>query len=1260
MQVGKYQYQGIPEAVAEISRAAGRAIALVVILLCGGLLLGGAPCAWAQSTTATLGGRVTDPQGRVVAGAQVVVTSNSTGVQIKTQTNNSGEWRVDSLVPGSYRFRVTAQGFAALDHSAIDLQIADQKFIDVALSVGSTSQSVVVQSTTPLIDTTAAVAGTVLTNNELNELPSETNSPTELAVLAPGVFMAPPQGGAAYLWSNVSESGITVNASGSGTNAVNYTVDGATNTIVSSGDIAYIPPMDSVNEVRVTTNSYDASIGRTAAGTINLALKSGSDQFHGDLYERNQNNFLNADYTQYNASHQPTPTIRFNEFGGTVGGPVWIPKLYSGRKHGTFFFFSYDGIRSIAPSEVGFLSLPTEAERNGDFSQVMEAVNGVSYPVIPYDPLTIDPATGDRQPFPGAIIPSGRISPEAKAILALLPLPNATPTIPNTDTNDFLENSPEHNTFNSYSARVDHAWNNNNHSYVEWRYNSFNQHTQDPFGPSNILVGENLVRHNYGLTINHAWVINPNLVATANINATAFKTTDGPSTVGLDPTKYGFSSDLASIQTAQGLPQIEGALGGLTVGDILGPLYENDYEWEAKGSLIQTIGSHVIHYGGEYLLQQEAAGNLLGGSGIFDFSSTPLTGPLLSYWTTPNPNTTPPPGTGSTNAAFLLGLPASGSMANNATAFWGQPYMAFYVQDDWRVTPRLTLNLGLRWDLQFGLTERHNRYFSRFDPTANIAPVTNYAQPNYAQLVGGPATNSGVALLQKYRSDVSAFQALGAIEYAGVNGTSRSITDLRYRYFQPRFGFAYQFHPHTVLRGGYGRFVQANFVANHANQLGYSSTTPFTATNDNYYTSAATLDNPFPNGLVPTTGNSMGTLTNVGSVTGFTTSKVKRQYTDDASLRLQQQFKDYLFEIAGIWERTTGLDVTYQIDNPSLDAWHAAFDPEFDSTGRPVDTLPGNVQVTNPFKGAPYITTSLDTAKTERAYLFARPNPLVDGLTENFYTGTSTHYALQVKLEHRLRNGFGIETNFTWGKQMDATGYFTPSVVSQKLHRVLSGSDRRFQYVLSPTYTLPFGRGRLIGSHVNRLTDEVIGGWEIVGIYNFYSGTPVGLPTNSSFFEGGDPEQGIQKSAKEWFNTSKFMPFPNRSTTVQQLATYPAWTKVKSLPGYGWVPTSSSDASKNGVYNDFNTWVSDNSETYSTVRNPYENNWSIGLRKSFEIHESMRLQLRIDAFNALNHPQAGGPDTNPSDTYFGWLNGSPVPSQVNTPRQIQLEGKLYF
>jgi len=1252
------QNQSMDEIRKAIAGVGGRLWLCVVVLLCGGLLLAGGSAGYAQSSLATLGGQVVDQQERVVPGAEVVVTSMATGVDVKTHTNNAGQWRVDSLVAGSYRFSVTAAGFSTLEHSAVELQIADKKFVDVSLQVGAASEKVVVEAETPLIDTTAAVAGTVINNDTLQELPSATNGPTELVTLAPGFFISPPSGGAVSLWSNDSASGVKANGSGSGTNAVNYVLDGATNTIASSGKMAFIPPMDSLSEVRAMVNSYDASISRTAAGTVNVSMKSGGDKFHGVLYERNQNNFMNANTVQNKNLGKPTPTVRFNEYGGTLGGPVLIPKLYDGRKRGTFFFFSYDGVRNISPSGSGYMTLPSADERKGDFSNSWEIVNGTKYQIKIYDPLTVDKSTGNRQLMggTGTAIPSARISSVAKAVFNALPLPNVTPGAQSSNYQNYAFVQPKNDKFNSYALRVDHAWNNNHHSYVNMRKNSLREQTNNPFAADSPLRGQELDRDNYGFTIDHAWVISPKLLLAVNANMTAYKYPQYSNSANVDAAKYGFSQKFVDSQLVKGLPKLAGPMNttdtfwGTTLGNFVGPLYENDYNWEIHGSLTQTLGNHVLRYGAEYLLQQEAAGNQNGGATTLNFSNK---------WTIPNPNTSAPSGTETMTPGFILGLPEGGSMVNTASAFWSQPFMGFFAQDDWRVTSKLTLNLGARWDVQKAMTERSDRFFGRFDPDYDLTPVTAYAQPKYQALIGGTSPNTGVSLLQKYRSDATTFRARGAIQYAGVDGTSRAVSDLQYKYIQPRIGFAYQVNPTLVLRGGFGRFTQANFVANHGNQLGYSATTPYTATTDNYYTSSATLDNPFPNGLVQVTGNSLRALTSVGSVTSFWTANVKRQYTDDVSLRLQQQFKSYLFEMAGVFQRTMGLTSDRQIDAPSATAWHAAYDAQFDTAGRPVDTLPGDVQVANPFKGAPYITSSLVTSSTVNAYRLLRPNPLVDGMTETFYNGSSMHYGLQTRVDRRFKNGFGLSTNFTWGKQMDETEYYTPATVSQKLHRTLSANDIRFQYVLSPIYVLPFGRGQLIGAHVNRLTDRFISGWEVSGIYTFYSGTPIKLPTNSGFFQGGDPSLA-NKSKTKWFDTSKFKAFPGRSMKVADVAAYPDWTGVKNMPGSSWTPSSASDATQNGVYQDFKTWVSDNSPYHGTVRNPYMNNWNIGLRKNVPIREAIRLQLRFDAFNALNHPQFGSVNTDPNNAYFGYFSGSATPSAVNSPRSIQLEGKLYF
>ncbi len=1217
---------------------------------------------FAQVSTSTLGGKVFDQQHRVVQNAVVTVTSDDTGVHWTAKTNAAGDWSVTALITGGYHFDVAAPGFQTLQYPSFELNMATVKDFDVVLEVGSPTSSITVQAVAPLIDTTAGVSGTILESRDIEQLPTLTNSANEYALLTPGVVYAGisnPQG--VYLWSNNGLSGFTVNGSGSGTNAVNYVVDGGTDTWAgaSSGEMAFIPPLDAVQEVRMTTNAYDASIGRTAAGTLNLTLKAGTKNFHGDLYEINKNNFANANYYGYGAKGVQVPVVRHNEYGGTVGGPVWIPKLYHGRSRGTFFFFSYDGIRDVSPYATGFMNVPTAQERTGDFSQsyTTETVNGVvtQFPVELFDPSTAAANGGVRTPFRDSQIPRSDINPMAKALLALTPLPNAPSNGSSTDANDFLINDPQLDKFYSISVRTDQAWNNNHHSYLEYKYNNFWQFAGNPFGLSNILEGSVLIRLNQGVTVSHAWVISPKLLLNVTGNAEIYRTPTYSPSIGLKSTEYGFSSTLAGEQVIQGIPALNGVFNG-SYDDIGGGTdsYDYNYNWEGNGYLQQIWGNHTFHYGAQYLAQQEATGDHNSGTGSYTFNGK---------WTLQNPAASSTPvGYGSQTADFLLGMPASGNENNDATGYWSQPYIGFYVQDDWRVTPKLTLNLGLRWDDDMALTERHNKYWSRFDPTYNLTDITNYIQPNYAALLGGSSSNAGLQLLQAYGSAPSNFVARGAILYAGVNGTSRSITDPEPNYWQPRFGFAYQFRPTTVLRGGYGRFAQANYVYNHASQTGYSSSTTFDATNDNYVTPAFTLANPYPTGLVAQTGNSLGVYTNPGSVTSYVTSDVKRQYTDDMSLHLQQEFKDdYLVEIGGVFEHTVGLEDGQEIDQVTPTQFNAAFGPVFTATGAPVVTLPGDVQVTNPFKGAPYVTDSYETANTIEAYHLLFPNPMPNGgdIVENRYDGRSDNYALHGKVTHHLTNGFMLNYAFSWGKQMDSTGYVTYPVFSQKLLRQLSSGDVRFQNVITTSYILPFGKGQLFLNKSDRILDGIVGGWELSGEYVMYSGTPLKLPTDSAFYEGGDPGLGSKKTLTQWFNTSKFYPFPSESTSVATLAAYPSWTGVEGLPGAGWTPPAGS-AQHNGVYNDFHAWSTNNPTYFGDVRNPYFQTFNLGLRKSLTVWRETNLQLRLDAFNALNHPVFGNINTTAGAAYFGYMNGSNTLSQTNYPRTIQLEGKFFF
>jgi len=1228
------------------------------------MMLVSTPLSPAQETRATLGGKVFDAAGRVIPGAAVTVTTEETGGQQTTTTNEAGNWRVQSLLPGHYHFEVRAQGFKAAQRSAIELQIADQKFIDVTLNLGSITEKITVDVTPPLIDTTSAVSGTVITTAELQELPTPSASPMSFAGLTPGVTVDRSPG---QLWANIANSNQNVNGAGVTNKSINYQIDGAPDT-KADGQIAFVPPKDSVSELRVVTNAYDAAIGRQGGGTINLSTKSGSSDFHGTLYENNQNNFLNANRFE-NRPPTPVAPVHINEYGVAVGGPVWIPKILDGRKKQTFFFFGYDRILNKAPASRSFMSIPTMLERQGDFSQSFTTTTTGSvttrFPIKLYDPARV---SGDsRLPFKDqngndttTVIPPDRISPIAKAILALMPPPDNAGDGANSDSNNYLKRTVQDDKFASYALRLDQAWNNAHHSYVSLRHNTWNELSFDPFGPGNLLQGLYQTRVNHGLTMDHTWVVSPKLVLDLRYNITAWDGASFNTGAGVDPTNYGFPASFVALQQPPSIPLFQGLVSGAETGG-LGTNqknYDNNRNQAITGGVTQTRGNHIFRYGAEFMIEHLGTAGFGQAGGVFNFGNN---------WTTQNIIGSNGTGVGSNLASFLLGLPTSGSIPTTATAFWSQHYAAVYFQDDWRTTKNLTINLGLRWDYELPYSERYDRYYFRFDPTLNLAQVTGPAQNNYATLISGPSNNVGIQLLQHYRSDPSTFVARGGHLYAGQNGASRYIINPRYKYFQPRLGFAYRLRKNTVIRGGLGRFVQATNW--QGSQDGFASSTPFNATTDNFHTWVNTLGNPFPDGKNAPTGNSLGSLTNIGStptsfennsLPGFVDPDIGRPYVDEASFHVQQQLKDFLFEIGGTLNMTHALGVAYRTNLPSLEVWQAAFGPAFDATGKPLDPRPGDVPVANPFKGvlgAPYFTGNLVRVDNVSAYSLLRPNPLFGDLGELRATGKSTYYAVQSRVERRFKNGFGLLQSFTWSKQMTETGFRTQQIVSKQLRRQLDGNDRKFQYVLNSTYVLPFGRGKYFGNNVGNGLDRLIGGWELTGIYNFASGQPVTLPTNSSFFQGSDPFLGSNKTSQKWFDTSKFVPFPTNSTTLAQLQAYPSWTGVQNLPGYTNCPLYPNG---NCVYQDFATWVSDNTTVFGSIRTPYLNEFRLGLRKNIPLTERVRVQLRMDAFNALNHPRFGGPGTNPSSSFFGVIGGSSNLTQVNDPRAIQLGGKIYF
>lgn len=1215
---------------------------------------------------ATVGGKVTDPAGAVIPNAEVVLTAQESGVKIPTKTGATGDWSVHYLNPGHYQIEITAPGFKKLVRPPLQLVVADNKVVDSQMEVGAATESIVISTTAPLIDVTAASGGTIVESSEIDEIPTNSNAPTQLVGLTPGAMTGSAVGGTGvWLWSNGGLSGASISGSGSGNLAINYTIDGAIDN-ETGGSVAFEPPSDAISQFRVITNAYDASIGRSAAGVVNLDMKGGATAFHGDLYENNYTNFLNARY--YNT--KTNSPVHNNQYGGSFGGPAWIPKIYDGRKQKTFFFYTFAGIRNRQPGSTGYMSLPTQAERNGDFSNSYQVVSGTTYAATIYDPLTYNSTTGKRTAFSSNQIPSARQSSFAKAIYALLPLPETTGDGANSDSNNYTKHEQQDDKFAGQTLRVDQNWKNNQHTYATLRWNNWTEISYDPFGESNTLNGIGQHRNNKGITIDHTLPLRENLLVDLRFSLTRWVGESYSTSRSADPSQEGLSSNFISQMYGKTMPYLVGiAIGAENdgLGTAQKGAYTGDNSYSLEASFVQPYRAHSFHYGASYIVQQQGNTTQGASGGSFNFGSKSSLWQVNSF-VTQNPDASAGSGTGFAPAAFYLGLPQSGSIANTTRNLWSQHYTAFYFQDDWRVNSRFTLNLGLRWDYERPVTERNNAFFSHYDPTAVNDTVTSYAAASYASLFTTSSTNTGVQLIQNYGAAPGNFSAKGAIHYAGQNGTSRYVVNPRYIYFQPRIGFAYQLRPNLVIRGGAGRFVQPSFIT--GNQLGYSQTTTMSPTKDNYHTIYADITNPFPDGLNSAIGNTLGTNTDIGSVSSYYDMNYGRVYTDQTSLQVQKQYKDMLIEIGGNWNVTNNYGVYdpidgisgYEVNNPSQAAYKAAFTPTFDSTGRPVDTLAGNKPVTNPFYGATYMINSTSTSKTISAYQLLRPNPTTGNIYEYLPKGKERYYALQTKLERRFHNGLSFINAFSWQKQMANTRFSGRQQLDHYMSKQIDNADRTFHESLSGVYELPVGKGKWLMPNSGRLMNLLVGGYEISGVYTVLSGVPVWMPTNTSFYKGGDPGKGFTKTRLKQFDTSKFAVFPSSSTPyadIHNTSKYPTWTGITSMTGASYVPTST-DSIKNGVYQDFATWNTHNAEYFGDVRYPRTNNLTFGVRKSFDLVYGAKLQLKLDMFNALNHPQFGSTDTTPGDTYFGALSGTNKPTQVNAPRQIQLAGRITF
>jgi hypothetical protein len=1040
--------------------------ALITVLLITSAL-------WAQEFRSTISGRVLDPVQAVVPGVNITATEIETGAVTKAKSESGGQYTLPFLAPGHYRVVAEAQGFKQYLHDGITVSTNERLSLDIVLEIGQISESVTVNAEAGMVNTASASVGQVVTSAEVDNMPLNGRTPLALASLSFGVT---PQGSPVFVrpFDNGRVSSISMGGAPSQSNELLF--DGSPNTDA-TGSSAYSPPMDAVTEVKVEAFQTDAAYGHTGGGTVNMVSKSGTNGFHGSLYEFNQASALAATPFFTNRAGLRKPVTRYNQYGASTSGPVVLPKVFNGRNK-LLYFFAFEGIKqpSLLPTTT---TVPTAAERTGDFSQLLKI--NANYQV--YDPLTGQQQGSriSRQPFPNNIIPTARINPVANRFLQYYPAPNQPGQVDGQ--NNYVSNTTTKEDFDNEVGRLDYNSSDMNKMFFSIRHSERRNQADQLF--DNFATGKHVLRQNWGTTLDDVLTISPSVVLDTRANWTRYVVTQTRLSEGFDFSTLGFPASLMAASADPLLPNMVlkpyNNLGD--VGSLLTP-YDS---FQVFSSLMKIAGTHTLKAGADLRLARQSNYNFGYSAGQYTFSTNWTRGPLDSSGSAP---------IGQEMASFLLGLPSSGTFDTNAGQSTQSGYYALFLQDDWRVRPNLTLNLGLRYERDLPTTERYNRVVNGFDPTASLA-ITAAAQAAYAK---NPIP----------QVPVSAFNPIGGLLFPGSG--NRGIYSTPAGNFSPRFGVSWT--PSalrgTVLRAGAGMFYFPLGLTG-INQTGFNQSTPLVATTNGYLTPNVTLSNPFPNGIMAPTGASLGANTFVGQGVIFFNPSPQSSYSTRWNFDIQRQLKQNMALEVGY----TGNHAVHLRIDRNLDYTPAQY---LSTTGArdqaTIDFLSANLP--NPFAGL-LPGTTLNGSTVSRSQLLQR-FPQFTGVTMQGDTeGSSYFHALQVRLEKRFSAGLQLNLNYQYSRLIDKIDRLNDS--DPGLEKRVADEDRPQRVVLNGSYQLPFGKGKAFGSGSGRLVNGIIGGWALSGIYTFQTGAPIAW--GDMIYYGGDLQYDA-RNINRAFDTSQF------------------------------------------------------------------------------------------------------------------------------------------
>lgn len=1108
-----------------------------------------------------------DNSGAVIPGAKVRATNNETGVVATATANDSGLYSIPYLIPGFYKLTVEQQGFKSYVRDKIEVRVSETVEVPISLEVGAVTETVEVRAESPALETASASLGQIIDQRRISELPQRGANPLELTLLTPGVANTT---NLRLRKSMAPEATSDISSDGAGRYNNEFQIDGISNTAADRGRgyarVAFAPPASAVREFKMQTSAYDASVGHTMGSVVNVSTASGTNELHGEAHWWLRHSALDAPNFFNNKNNTPRPVYQDNRYGLSLGGPIAIPKLYNGRNR-TFFFYAFEGNQFGVPTQFS-RTVPTAEQRNGDFSALLPLRNA-NYQV--YDPLTTRPAAGgrfERQPFAGNIIPSSRLDRLGVNLANLYPLPNSPSTATTDNRNNYFSAPKAIQKTYSNLLRLDHALSENHRMFLRLHYDFWKEDKNHDF--LNEINGIHQNRPNRGVALDDVVVLNPTTVLNLRYGFTSTKWWQYRTSRGFDYAALGFSPQLVAL-TERGqapLPRITpGAYSQLSWWEDPGDGVNSSLTHSATANITKLTGNHSLRFGPEFRVYRSFNNRRpIGVAPDFSFTNTYTRGPLDNSPTAP---------IGQDLAAMLLGIPA-GNMEVATSSALQNKYFALYIQDDWKVTSRLTLNLGLRYEIETPINERYNRLQSGFDnSTAN--PIAALAQANYAR---NPIPEL----------PASAFRVLGGPTW--VSSSDRSPYNGPWHNLLPRIGFAYQLAPKTILRGGYGIFYNTLGVNTVLPlQTGFAQTTPIQASLDNGQTYLATTANPFPTGLIAPRGTSGGLETNLGQGLTPYYRDMRPGYSQRWSFGFQQVLPlQFLIDASYVANRGTRLDVSREIN--ATPAEFLSRSPVRDQAR--IDFL--SQQFPSPFRG----TNPIYGANISRANLL-RPFPHFGGISIEEPLGYAWYHSLQVRAERRFSHGFTLQMAYTWSKTMEATEFLNEADTVP--YESISAFDRTHRIAGSGIWEIPIGRGRRFANGMPRALDFVVGNWQIGGIVAVQSGGPMGF--GNAIFTGDIKNVSLAKDQRDvdrWFNVDAGF---NRNAN-QQLAS-----------NYRLFPLR-----------------------FSGIRSDGQNSWDFSIVKNFPIRESFKAQFRADAYNAWNHTNFNAPNTTPTNTAFGRITGT--------------------